>query len=101
MNFFDEVLDLIEKIDPEFDRNNLNNKDIAVKCFILSIQNKEEGKDLKEKYLKEVIEETEKSKIKKLISNYGIDAIKRELTVLNFEKEILERKINIVKNFLN
>lgn len=101
MNFFDKVFDLIEEIDPSFDRNNVEDKNIAVKCFILSVQNQEEGKDLKEKYLKMVIEQEEKLKISKLISKDGLEAVKRELTVLNFEKEILERKISTAKNYLN
>lgn len=101
MSFFDEICEKIEEIDPSFDRNNKEKLEVAIKCFILTIKDTKIGKDLKEKFMREVVEKEEKIKIDNLIKKFGTESVIKEINVICFEKEILERQLNIAKKYLN
>ena len=58
--------------------------------------------ELEELYLKEVIEEKERFLTKKWIKEHGIqDLIERRLNMLELEKKIVERKLKVLKEFMN
>lgn len=100
-DLFDSLCKMIEKIDPNFDRNDERDLEAMTKSFVLALQNRQEGKELKESYLKEIVETIQEKKIEKIIKEHGIDTLKYEMMKLNFEREILERKLQITKKYLN
>ncbi len=97
----DKLCSIVEEIDPDFDRNDAKDLDVVSKCFILSKQETEDGKVLKESYMVQVVEPTQKRHIDNMIKERGQDIVKYELAKLNLEKEILERKIEVTKKYLN
>lgn len=100
-DLFEELCSALEKEGVDFDRNNPQDLDILAKSFVLSMQGKEKGEELKESYFKIVVEAKQKKKMEYLIKQQGQKATKYELAKLNFEKEILERKIEVTKRFMN
>lgn len=100
-NLFDDLCKIIEKVDPSFDRNDQRDLDIMTKSFILAMQNQPEGKELKESYMKDIVERIQKEKVEKTIKEHGSEHLKYELAKLNLEKEILEKKLEITKKYLN
>lgn len=100
-DLFEELCKIVEEVDPEFDRNNKQDLDAMTKSFILSMQGQKGGDELKESYFRDIVEKLQKERIEKMIKQKGQDVLKYELAKLNFEKEILERKIEVAKKFLN
>lgn len=100
-DLFDELCKIVEKVDPDFDRENSKDVEIMTKSFILAMQEREEGKEMKKDYFRVVVEPSQKGKMENLIKKNGNSAVKIELAKLNFEKEILEKRIEVTKKFLN
>lgn len=100
-DLFEELCSALEKAGIDFDRNNQQDLDILAKSFVLAMQGKERGKELKESYFKIVVEPSQRVKMEHLIKEKGNSAVKYELAKLNFEKEILEKRIEVTKKFLN
>ena len=98
---FDELCSELEKANPNFDRNNSEDIDIMTKCFLLSMSDKPIYKEMKEDYMQTVVEGGQKEKLKKMIADRGQQIVKYELGKLNLEKEILERRIEITKKYLD
>lgn len=100
-DLFDSLCKIIEKVDPNFDRNDQRDLDIMTKSFVLAMQSQPVGKELKESYMKDIVERMQKEKIEKTIKEHGTEHLKYELAKLNLEKEILEKKLEITKKYLN
>lgn len=98
---FEEICGAIKDINPDFDKENPEDLDIMTKCFILSVEETDGGKEIKEDYMKEVVEKGQHYKLDKMIKDKGHTIVKYELGKLNLEKEILERKIEITKRYLD
>lgn len=98
---FDTLCEEIEKVNPNFDRNNSEDIDIMTKCFLLSMSEKPIYEEMKKDYMETVVEGGQKEKLKKMIAEKGHQIVKYELGKLNLEKEILERRIEITKKYLD
>lgn len=96
----EEVLNRVELCDENFDRNNPDDLDKVAKSIVLSEQ--ERGNtEPKEKYMERCVDPIQTRQMNKRIVIFGKDAIKIELAMLNLEKEIIEKKIEVVKRFMN
>lgn len=96
----EEVLNGIELCDENFDRHNPDDLDKVAKSIVLSEQ--ERGNtEPKEKYMERCVDPIETIRMNKRIKILGKEAIKIELAMLNLEKEIIEKKIEVVKRFMN
>lgn len=100
-DLFDELCKIVEKVDPDFDRENSKDVEIMTKSFILAMEETKEGKEMRKDYFRIVVEPSQKKKMEMLIKKNGNSAVKYELAKLNLEKEILEKRIEITKKFLN
>lgn len=96
----EETLNGIKKIDIGFDRNNPDDLDRVAKSLVLSEQEKG-NTEPKEKYMERCVDPIETMRMNKRIKIFGKEAIKIELAMLNLEKEIIEKKIEVVKRFMN
>lgn len=96
----EEVLNGIELRYENFDRHNPDDLDKIAKSIVLSEQ--ERGNtEPKKKYMERCVDPIETRRMNKRIKIFGKEAIKIELAMLNLEKEIIEKKIEVVKRFMN
>lgn len=93
----EKLCELTEKENPKFDRNNPHDLDAITKTFVVSQNNKEITKS----YLETVVAEQTRLKLKDLIDKFGQQAIECEMKILELEKQIVEKRIEIVKSFMN
>ena len=96
-DLFDELIEKAKEANPDFDENNSRDLDIAIKSYILS----RDDEKLKESYLNEVVAKITTIKIQDAIKQRGQETVSYQLKILDLEKAILEKKIEITKKFLN
>ena len=87
----------VEKENPDFDRTNSKDLDTLTKSYILSSGDE----NLRKRYLDFVIAQSEEKHLKEKIEQFGEKSPEYELKVLTLEKEILEKRIEIARKFLN
>jgi len=98
---FEDAVKKTKDAIPEFDENNPEHLDAMTKAFILSNY---ENKQMRESYLSMVIEESYRRKVNKLIKESILPREKEidaESKILELEKEIVERKMKVLREFMN
>lgn len=101
MSLFEECVEKAKEINPNFDENNMEHLDIMAKAFVLS--NKKDL-NLRQSYLNEVVKESYKLKILNMIAEGKFPRekiIEAELNVQELEKDIIEKKIEAIKECMN
>lgn len=93
----EKLCEIAEKANPDFDRNDDRDLDVLTKSYILSM----EDDTLKQRYLEQCIAKGEELSIKKKIEETGPKAAEYEIRILELEKEILEKRIETARKFLN
>lgn len=97
---FEKLCSIIEEVIPDFDRNDVKDVDTLTKCFVLSTYDTKHWEQLKKQYLGFICEE-QNNRLDKMIKETGFDIVKYELRKLSFEKEIIEKRIEITKKLMN
>ncbi len=104
MNLFDEAVKKAKEVNPDFDENNAEDLDVMTKSFVLSQLETKHGKEIYEGYLVKVVEAQERLHYQRLFEQkkYGrqelIDARQK---ILQLEKDIVERKMKVLKEFMD
>ena len=93
----EKLCEMREEENPNFDRNNPEDIDKVTKCFVVSQDNDK----ITESYLREVVAEGQKRRMKAKIAELGNETVEYELKILKLEKDIIEKQIEITKEFLN
>lgn len=93
----EKLCEMAEEENPNFDRNNPEDLDKVTKCFVISQDNDK----ITESYLRDVVAEGQKKKMKAKIAELGNKAVEYELKILKLEKDIIEKLIETTKEFLN
>lgn len=100
MDSLDEIIEKIKEVNPSFNEKDPKKLDTAIKIFCLTAK-KAGDNFLYNAYLTQVVEEFEKFCSKKTLEEKGLKGIQARLEMYNFEKEIIERKIKTVRQFLS
>lgn len=97
---FEKLCSIIEEVVPDFDRTDVKDIDTLTKCFVLSTYDTKPWEKLKKLYLDCICEE-QNNRLDKMIKETGFGIVKYELRKLSFEKEIIEKRIEITKKLMN
>ena len=99
MNGFEKLIEIAKSINPDFDEKNAKDLDKVVVSFIIASKDS----SLKEKYLEEVVAAQEREKLSFLIKGLTDRCCFCEsiLDTHNFEKEVIDTKIKVLKEFMN
>ena len=93
----EKLCEIAEQANPDFDRNDVRDLDVLTKSYILSV----EDDTLKQRYLEQCVAKGEELSIMKKIEENGPKAAEYEIRVLELEREIIEKRIETVRKFLN
>lgn len=104
MSLFDDAVEAAKKVNPDFDENNSEDLDIMTKSFVLSQLETKHGKEIYDGYLVKVVEAQERHHYQRLFEQkkYGRqELIEARQKMLQLEKDIIERKMKVLKEFMD
>lgn len=104
MSLFDEAVKKAKEINPNFDEDNAEDLDIMTKSFVLSQLETEHGKEIYESYLVKVVETQERHHYQRLFEQkkYGRqELIEARQKMLQLEKDIIERKMKVLREYMD
>lgn len=104
MGILDEIIKEVKEAQPDFDINNPHDLNKLTKSIILGYPDKKISKEMREDYLTQVIERQERENTERVLKKHICDrneSISIIYDQLLLEKDIIERKIKVIKEFMD